>query len=74
MEPGDRDQLSPEDKRRIVVLYLAGRKVPEIVWDLRKVKHGGTRRYRKLADAVDQILRTQLQTRVRGGEAEDVDT
>ncbi len=42
MEPGDRDQFSPEDKRRIVVLYLAGRKVPEIVWDLRRCRPART--------------------------------
>jgi hypothetical protein len=69
MEPGDRDQFSVEDEHRIVALYLAGRKVPEIVWDLRKVRAGGNARYRKLAEAVDAVIRAQLQA-VRGGESE----
>lgn len=60
MSADDEDQFSPEEELQVVELFKLGKSTQQIVLAMRGVPPGGTRRYRKLRDAVEAIVRVRM--------------
>lgn len=67
MSLDDDDQFDSQEELQVVQLYKLGKSTQQIVQTMRGVPPGGTRRYRKLRDAVEAIIRVRLRD-AEGGE------